>query len=1173
MAETILSIALTAPSSNVSGAPLDTFTMTVNVTPTGHGGDEIATVHRQMRVNAGSWVDIPTSGAELTTPSNGETWVAATANYSSTVTLQASGIGKTIELRARTSGADSGETLDPASGWLTVTISGAWEASGGATLGAVEAAGTAKVRKKAAGGATLGAVEAAGTAKVRKKAYGAADLATIVASGASTALWPASGAATLGAVEAAGTAKVRKKAAGAATLGAVEAAGTASVAPAGEVAGAYPVRSTLPGVQPGAAPVFVDDGADYYDCGKPPAMQNLNACTIWGWIYLDGDGHRAGRVFSTGDNQLELFINGGAGLDQSQLEFISGRVTTPATSQISVADEVPLNQWAFVAATWAFDEAPRLYIGDLQTPAAEPVTYSVQSAGSGALDNTDGHNALLGNRPQFFDRSFGGRIGAVGIVDHVLTQAELDEIRMRPRAVSGQLGLWFPGIDSQLQTARDWSTTGADGALGGTTITYGEPLPLRVYPERYHRPALTDPAAAATAAYPLARVPWTKQPDYLPAVDARVDLLILPSVGLEECVFGSAMVNSGMQLGMGASGVAAVNDGTLDNRLDADGYRLSGEASHTYVVHFRQKVGATHFRIIGARDTTYYLDGYSLVIGEDGDAQFISATDTTGTRITAQSGAGGYTYGKISTFVVVVKASSPSKATGFIDGVQVFDGAGSGDGSAHNFDATLDTWIFDDARSATGALDGECYLFARIGEAISVAEARELSINPWALFEPRPAPFLIGAVEGAAGKTASGGATLGAVEAAGTAKVRKKAAGAATLGAVEASGTGQTRTTAGGGATLGAVEAAGTAKVHKHAGGAATLGAVEAAGTGQTRTVAGGGATLGAVEAAGTAKVHKKAAGAATLGALEAAGTAKVHKHAGGAATLGAVEAAGTGQTRTVAGGGATLGAVEAAGTAKVRKKAAGAATLGAVEASGITTVGTDNVALGGATLGAVEAAGTAKVRKKAAGAATLGALEAAGTAKVHKHAGGAATLGAVEAAGTGQTRTVAGGGATLGAVEAAGTAKVRKKAAGAATLGAVEASGTTTVGTAPVALGGATLGALEAAGTARVHKKAAGGATLGAIVAAGTADVHITAIGGATLGAIVAAGTARVRKRASGAATLGAIVAAGVARTGLTLGEVFLIARNRYRQLLAVSRKPTMIAKRVRRRLTKRRK
>jgi hypothetical protein len=122
MARDILSVSLTAPSSNVTGVATDTFTMTATITEGGHGATNPWTIHRQYRINGGAWQDIPVSGGSLTTPSNGDTFVTGTLTYSSTVTLQSAGEGQTLELRALTKNNGVDSFLDPSSGWLTVTV-------------------------------------------------------------------------------------------------------------------------------------------------------------------------------------------------------------------------------------------------------------------------------------------------------------------------------------------------------------------------------------------------------------------------------------------------------------------------------------------------------------------------------------------------------------------------------------------------------------------------------------------------------------------------------------------------------------------------------------------------------------------------------------------------------------------------------------------------------------------------------------------------------------------------------------------------------------------------------------------------------------------------------------------------------------------------------------------
>jgi len=108
------------------------------------------------------------------------------------------------------------------------------------------------------------------------------------------------------------------------------------------------------------------------------------------------------------------------------------------------------------------------------------------------------------------------------------------------------------------------------------------------------------------------------------------------------------------------------------------------------------------------------------------------------------------------------------------------------------------------------------------------------------------------------------------------------ASGGATMGAVEASGTATNHIEASDGTpSLAAVTAAGTAKVVKRTtAAAATLAALTAAGTADVQTgpdvTASGGGTLAAIEASGGASLAQQASdGTPTLTALEAAGTSK----------------------------------------------------------------------------------------------------------------------------------------------------------------------------------------------------------------------------------------------------------------------------------------------------------
>ncbi len=247
--------------------------------------------------------------------------------------------------------------------------------------------------------------------------------------------------------------------------------------------------------------------------------------------------------------------------------------------------------------------------------------------------------------------------------------------------------------------------------------------------------------------------------------------------------------------------------------------------------------------------------------------------------------------------------------------------------------------------------------------------------------------------------------------------------------------------TASGDGPVPAIEAAGTAKVRKQASGSATLAPVEAAGTALVHRAASGGATLAPVEASGAATVHRAASGAAILVAVMAAGTAQVEiNSAAGDGPVPPIEAAGTALVHRAASGSATLAPIEAAGTATIHRAASGGGTLAPIEAAG--TAIDILPASGGAILAPVEATGTAKVIHGASGDGPVPTIQAAGTAKVRKVASGSSSLTAIAASGSAIRRVVASGSPSIAAVLAAGSATVRKQASGAASIPTITASG-----------------------------------------------------------------------------------------------------------------------------------
>ena len=240
------------------------------------------------------------------------------------------------------------------------------------------------------------------------------------------------------------------------------------------------IPKTIPRIiTPQNAPIFVDDGDEFYNCGNEDQFTDLTECTCWAWLYLDGTGFAQGQIFSKGNDQFAFRIEGGGASNRSKLELIISRATNDAVAKADNDNGLPLNQWVFAAATWRLGEAPTLYFGDLNTVIAEPAIYQSQTAGAGAMTTNNNKILYLGNKSAGgTTKSFGGRLASVGIIRRKLSISELDKLRVMPRAVEGTVGYWIPAHDGDINRAEDFSEYGADGILGGADATVGKSVPV-----------------------------------------------------------------------------------------------------------------------------------------------------------------------------------------------------------------------------------------------------------------------------------------------------------------------------------------------------------------------------------------------------------------------------------------------------------------------------------------------------------------------------------------------------------------------------------------------------------------------------------------------------------------------------------------------------------------------
>lgn len=219
-------------------------------------------------------------------------------------------------------------------------------------------------------------------------------------------------------------------------------------------------------------------GARRVDHGSAAVLDDLagsaNGFTVWAWVRRAANGANQFIVAKENLTGWGLLVDVIAG--EGQLRLAVFRATTNTDYQ-SAPGAVPLDQWAFVSATFQDSRAPEvdLFVGSLATPATE-VSYSGTTDGSGAPSADAASSLAIGNSPRTLANPFLGMVARAGIVNRVL---ELDELRRlqfapMPRVAAARgtvLAAEYLGTGLQL----DWSGQGNHGTVTSAVATSDRP--------------------------------------------------------------------------------------------------------------------------------------------------------------------------------------------------------------------------------------------------------------------------------------------------------------------------------------------------------------------------------------------------------------------------------------------------------------------------------------------------------------------------------------------------------------------------------------------------------------------------------------------------------------------------------------------------------------------------
>jgi hypothetical protein len=142
---------------------------------------------------------------------------------------------------------------------------------------------------------------------------------------------------------------------------------------------------------------FGVNATDKVDCGAFAAISVPAAATWAAWFMPTAQADAAHRLIAKGTMQMSY-----ANASNNRVVFEAPRATTfiralAEAASFSVNWATHLGTPVFMAGTLDLASGlPKLYMGDLLTPASEPSAYVTQTLGSGAGTDTTGNNLTLG---------------------------------------------------------------------------------------------------------------------------------------------------------------------------------------------------------------------------------------------------------------------------------------------------------------------------------------------------------------------------------------------------------------------------------------------------------------------------------------------------------------------------------------------------------------------------------------------------------------------------------------------------------------------------------------------------------------------------------------------------------------------------------------------------------
>lgn len=222
-------------------------------------------------------------------------------------------------------------------------------------------------------------------------------------------------------------------------------------------------------------------GSNRVNVGSASNLDNVNPCTIIAWVWFNAFGTNSDCVYGKGITSLRtnLYV-----ASATALTVVRGRTTTSTQAQANTSAfaSIATGKWCLFCgqySTGGAASAQKLYGGDLVTPAAEPSSYTTQTAGSGTASSNAANSGIVGNNTNF-TQEFNGEIAVVALYGALLTAAQIQSWQFNPRARVDStlaLGMWHLGRNpAGTGTQPDISGNGNNGTVTGATASAHVPL-------------------------------------------------------------------------------------------------------------------------------------------------------------------------------------------------------------------------------------------------------------------------------------------------------------------------------------------------------------------------------------------------------------------------------------------------------------------------------------------------------------------------------------------------------------------------------------------------------------------------------------------------------------------------------------------------------------------------